>query len=246
MPLPTSRPGPTRARLALPLVAALVAVLLPGHAASADAPGWRLVLSDDFSGNELDSSQWGVYGGPGRTRAQENTFVHDGVLTLRTTQVAGNWKAAGVSNARGLSQTYGKYEVRARFDAGHGVRACGLLWPAWGGWPPEVDFLEIAANDPQRTENDVTNHYGATNRMEHGSYEADFTTWHTVGLEWTPDALVYTLDGEEKVRMTENVPDRPMWLALQSGITGLSARPSSLTPDVVDFDIDWVRVYERA
>lgn len=216
-------------------------------AAAASSAGWDLVMQDDFSGSSIDSSKWVVYGGEGRTRARENAFVGDGKLTLRTTRVGGKWKAAGVGGSRGVVQTYGKYEVRARFDAGYGVRAVALLWPTGSVWPPEVDFYEIASIDTQRRTNKLTLHHGPGHQMEHAKYDADFTQWHTVGVEWTPGMLRYTMDGRVMATMSgSNVPSRPMWLALQSGITGISARPDARTPGVVDYEIDWVKVYKRA
>jgi beta-glucanase (GH16 family) len=116
----------------------------------------RLVFRDDFNGLSLDISKWGVYNGGSRRAA--NTFVSNGVLTLRN-QLSGSWTAAGLSSSRPLKQTYGRYVVRARFDRGYGIRAVALLWPAGGGWPPEIDFLEINANDPARTHNNLTNHF---------------------------------------------------------------------------------------
>ena len=230
----------------LTVSATLVTLVQATPAAAVAGQSWQLVLNDDFNGSSIDASKWSVYGSAGSTRARVNASVINGMLTLRTTRVNGQWKGAGVSGSRGLVQTYGKYEMRARFSAGYGVRAAGLLWPAGGGWPPEVDFFEVASVDTYRTTNHLTNHYGAANSMQHASETADFTQWHVVGVEWTPDALRYTLDGVVKVTMTNNVPNRSMWLALQSGITGMSAQPGASTPAVVDFDIDWVKIYRRA
>lgn len=228
-------------------VSATLATLAQATPAAAVAgQSWQLVFNDDFNGSSIDASKWSVYGIAGSTRDRVNASVNNGMLILRTTRVDGQWKGAGVGGSRGLVQTYGKYEVRARFGAGYGVRAAGLLWPAGGGWPPEVDFYEIDGADTKRTTNRLTNHYGATNSMQHASETADFTQWHVVGVEWTPDALRYTLDGVVAVTMTKNVPNRPMWLALQSGITGVSAQPGASTPAVVDIDVDWVKIYRRA
>lgn len=47
----------------------------------------------------------------------------------------------GVSSSPGLVQTYGKYFVRFRIDAGVGVSYALLLWPADNSWPPEDRLL---------------------------------------------------------------------------------------------------------
>lgn len=204
---------------------------------------WELAFHDDFDGTEIDHDDWSVYNGG--ERRSENTIVQDGKLILRTQEQDGHWTAAGVSNSRALKMTYGKYVVRARFDAGDGVRAVALLWPTGHVWPPEVNFYEIPASDPQRTTNQLTNHYGEDNSMIHRSYDGDFTEWHDVGVEWTPDELRFTLDGEVMETITEHVPDRDMWLALQTatGTGGPSSEPGSETPSQVDMEIDQVDIY---
>ncbi len=182
--------------------------------------------------------------------SSSNVFVSDGKLVLRSKKTSAGWTTAGVSSARGLKQKYGKYEVRARLDRGYGLRSVMLLWPADTSWPPEVDFWEFSGRDPLRTTNHLTSHWGtaSSRKVEQKSYEADFTQWHTVGVEWTPTALRYTLDGRVMATMTgAAVPQERMWLGMQTntGSCALSACPNASTPNVVDFEIDWVKVYRR-
>lgn len=203
----------------------------------------RLVFSDDFNGGSLNTGKWGVYNGG--SRRASNTFVGNGVLTLRN-QLNGTWTAAGLSSARALKQTYGRYVVRARFDRGYGIRAVALLWPAGGGWPPEINFLEINANDPARTQNNLTNHFteGGHHQMSHASYACDCTRWHNFEVIWEPGRITYLMDGRITSTMTRGVSSQPMWLGLQTQVGGISASPNSSTPHVVDFEVDWVRAYD--
>lgn len=241
---------PQRARrLAFAGVASL-ALVIPSvvQASPATASGYTLVFKDDFNGSRIDTSKWGVYnGGNGGDRVAQNAIVGNGQLTLRTTKVNGVWKGAGVSAARANKQKYGKYEMRVRFDRGYGVRVAGLLWPANGVWPPEVDFYEIPADNTNRTLNTLTNHYGtrSNHRMHHDSYNADFTQWQTVGVEWTPNKLVYTLNGKPMRTMYKNIPNTAMWLGLQTRPGSWSGvKPNSSTPQIVDLDVDWVKIYK--
>lgn len=221
-----------------------------GAPLSSEQVGWTLAHRDDF--DSLDHSVWGVYGGRGNgitgPRSRQNTFVQDGTLVLRTAPVDGVWHGAGVSShPGGWTQMYGKYLVRLRFEPGYGVRAVALLWPT-APWPPEIDFFEVPANVPDRTTGIVANHYvGADGRntWERAFVQADFTQWHTVGVEWTPTALRFTLDGEVVETMTANVPHEPMWLGLQTAQgdmrQGFVPRPEG--PQKVDLLVDWVEVY---
>lgn len=230
------------------LLATLVLILPLLQPAPAHAAGFRLVFQDNFNGQRIDHNKWGVYnGGNGGDRVAANTIVQDGKLILRTRKVNGVWKGAGVSAARANKQTYGKYEMRVRFDRGYGVRAVGLLWPVSGGWPPEVDFYELPADKPNRQLNTLTNHYRTNtsrHRMHHASYTGDFTRWQTVSVEWTPNRLIYKMNGVTQAVMTQNVPRKPMWLGLQTRAgSNLGVKPNGTTPAVVDMEVDWVKVY---
>lgn len=241
----------TRFRTLKGVAAGLVLLLsvsgTPALVASADAatgdhhPRWRLTFRDHFNGRRIDPNHWAVYGQ--NDRRAGNTMVRDGRLILRTKRTEQGWTAAGVSNARARKMVYGKYVIRARFDRGYGVRGTALLWPTEGAWPPEVNFFEIDANDPARTVNNLTNHFGARNRMTHRSYGGDFTRWHRIGVIWTPGRLAFTLDGRVMRSIRHHVPRRRMWLGMQTAAGGMSAKANARTPAAVDFEVDWVKIY---
>lgn len=241
------RAGRRLAAVAVALVA--TAPLVQAAPTATAAPQWKLVMQDHFYGTKIDYAKWGVYnGGNGGDRVAQNTIVRDGKLVLRTTKVNGVWKGAGVSAARGNKQTYGKYLMRVRFDRGYGVRVAALLWPADGVWPPEVDFYEIPAKAADRQVNTLTNHYGTrgNHKMMHESYRGDFTKWHVVGVEWTPWALRFTMDGKVMRVMKRNIPQKPMWLGIQTRPgSDMGAQPNSTTPRVVDLEVDWVKIFRK-
>ena len=88
-------------------------------------------------------------------------------------------------------------------------------------------------------------HYNREDDQVGRSVEADFTKWHTIGVEWTPKLLKYTLDG--KIWATVNgtfVPSIPMELdaQTQAGTCGdkYDPCPSAKTPAMVKMQIDWV------
>jgi beta-glucanase (GH16 family) len=239
--------SPRHARiLASLLVATSVLVAgVVGQPTASEAGDARLVFSDDFDGDRLDPTKWGVYEGtkPGSIRKVENVWVKDGVLTIRTKrESSGRWSAGGVTNARAFEQRYGEYQVRLRVDKGKGVKAVALLWPARGAWPPEIDFFEISNH--HRDLNKITVHHGTQRdrKMIHAEYKADFTRWQTVGVRWTPTRMSFTLNGKVKRTISNGVPQERMWLALQSNI-GKYVKVDARTPRVVDFQIDWVRIY---
>jgi beta-glucanase (GH16 family) len=218
-------------------------------------PGWRQVFADDFSGSSLDLTKWYSYEGePGGDLGAwfdtSHVTVSGGDLVLsayRDPADGGIWATGGVSSSPGLAQTYGKYLVRFRFDGGHGISHAILLMPADGSWPPEIDFSED--NGEERNIDYATLHYGSQNAQEQATVATNLTQWHTLGVEWTPGKLVYTLDRSEWGRMTgSSVPSIPMVLDIQTqswacGINEWEACPDASTPATVNLYVDWVVAY---
>jgi beta-glucanase (GH16 family) len=211
--------------------------------------GWTLRDSDEFDGSRLDLSRWRVYDGPGNAgvglRRPSAVTVEDGALAIEA-----RGDVSGGIAWFGEPTTYGRWEFRARADAGSGYGQAILLWPDSDRWPEdgEVDVMEIIA--PNRDELVVTVHYGADDQQESVTVPGDFTQWHTYAVEWEPDHVTVLLDGE-RVFTTTNpaaVPDVPMHLAIQNDVGPLPgwipARDAE-TPDVVGLHVDWVRLYER-
>ena len=154
----------------------------------------------------------------GGQRRAENVIVGDGKVTLRTKRTSGVWTYAGISNSRAMKRTYGKFEIRARLDSARGTRAVALLWPANnGGWPPEVDFFEVAGDNPARTDNLTANHYreDGVHKIQHALVESDYTKWHRIGVIWNPSSLRFTLDGKVVAVQRGQVPQQDMWLGLR-------------------------------
>jgi beta-glucanase (GH16 family) len=220
-----------------------------------DLPGWKEVFGDDFAGSSLDSEKWFSYWGqpggdpggwfdPSHVTVSGNEMV---ISAYRDAADGGTWASGGVSSKPGLEQTYGKYLVRLRFSAGHGIAHAALLMPADGSWPPEIDFSEDNGED--RNTDYATLHYGSKDTMEQRTVATNLTQWHTVGVEWTRGELVYTLDGHEWGRVTGSaVPSVPMVLDIQTqawacGTNEWEACPDASTPSSVNLDVDWVVAY---
>jgi beta-glucanase (GH16 family) len=226
------------------------------HMPRGNLPGWRQTFSDDFTGEAL-SARWFRYDGqpagdPGGWFEPGHVSVGDGKLVI------GAWPepdrrdlyvTGGVSNRNTFSQTYGRFEIRFRAERGTGIAYVALLWPSDNQYPPEIDFAEDNGRD-RRTMHGAMHPALAGYANEGRSVSADFTKWHTAGLEWTPGKLVFTLDGEPWATITgPHVPDEPMGLALQTQAWycghGWEACPDESTPARVDLEVDWVVCYAR-
>jgi len=204
----------------------------------------------------LSKSRWGAYSGqpggdPGGWWDPSHVVVRRGVLDLesyRDSRFGGRWVSGGVSSAPAVRQRYGKYEVRFRMAPGYGIGGTLLLWPSGPDWPPEVDFWENGGSGRDRHVATATVHYGADNSQIQHDVRADFSKWHTVGVEWTPGLLVFTLDGRRWARVSgQAVPAEPMEMDIQAqaGSCGeaWAPCPSASTPARVRLQVAWVRIY---
>jgi Glycosyl hydrolases family 16 len=222
-----------------------------------DLPGWHQVLADDFTESQLNPDVWTRYwgqpgGDPGGWFDPSHVSLSNGDLVINAYQDpadGGKWATGGVSSAPGLSQTYGKYEVRFRFDSGVGIAHAILLWPTDNTWPPEIDFSEDNGSDRQTDY--ATLHYGADNSMVSRQLAVNLTQWHTLGVEWTPGNLVYTIDGQPWASVSSSqVPSTPMALDIQTqawacGTSTWEQCPTASTPSHVNLYVDWVVAYAR-
>lgn len=219
---------------------------------TSNALGRKLVYYDDFIGSSL-SSNWGVYdavpsSSPAGLWRPNQVTVSNSKLVIRATHEGSRWVTGGVANYTQARQTYGGYEVRFRFPAATGIKYAFLLWPASGNWPVdgEIDFAEDGGGN--RSNTTATLHYGVSNSIIQrdvatslgSAWTSNFTQWHTVGVDWSPGLLQYTLDGKVWASVsTTDVPTKAMDLALQTEMNG----PDGTTPETVDCEIDWVAVY---
>lgn len=216
---------------------------------------WRLKLFDDFR-HGLSRSRWGKYSGgsigdPGGLFRPSHVVVRNGTLDLQTyrdPRFGGRWVSGGMSSAPAIRQTYGKYEVRFRMDSGYGVGGDLLLWPSRGQWPPEVDFAENDGVEQRRNSMSAFVHYGADNKQVQRTVRADFSHWQTLGVEWTPGLLAFTIDGRTWATVRGAVvPAERMEMDIQAvaGTCGVAVAPcpDATTPARVHLQVAWVRIY---
>jgi outer membrane protein OmpA-like peptidoglycan-associated protein len=206
--------------------------------------GFALAYANDFTGSTLPSG-WTAFSGAasgdaGSTWAPGQVTVSGGVLQLTTSQVGSDdndWVSGGVSDGS-VPLTYGAFFVRSKMT-GVGPTQVELLWPTTA-WPPEIDFDETYGGD---TSTQATLHYTSANLEIHDNLTIDMTQWHTWGIVWTPDSIIYTVDGNEWASITTpaDIPDQPMILNIQQQTwcsSGFACPTASASTDV-----DWVALY---
>lgn len=175
--------------------------------------GYRLVWSDEFDGNSLDTSKWGYdIGGQGwgnneleyYTNRWENAYVTGGLLHIKAMRES--FGGRDYTSARLLTKgkfefQYGYVEARIALPRGMGI------WPAFWmlgrnidqvSWPScgEIDIIEAI-----NTENKVyaTCHWNSNGHAQYGKESGNFdiTQFHTYHLYWDRDFIRIGVDGNQ-------------------------------------------------
>ncbi|MGW0828254.1 polysaccharide lyase family 7 protein [Streptomyces sp. NPDC002845] len=234
---------------------------------AAERYGWGtpLPISDEFdytgpvdpakwdvpSGNVGGTAQcWKGHGGNGR-RCGKNSTVADGILTMHG---EANGDTGWIRQKRDTQ--YGRWEIRSRSrnigSDGGLYHPLHLIWPTADNRLEngEYDWVEYSNPDAQCLTAWLHYPQSPSDKKEHHELcPVDMTEWHNFAFEWTPEALVGYVDGEEWFRMSDgadddrgNIQAMPLGnLVIQlDNFTG----DSGLRPAV--FEVDWVRTYPVA
>jgi beta-glucanase (GH16 family) len=254
----------------------------------AQEPGGALFF-DDFSGSELDRSRWNVIV-TGRTVNNEQQayvdspdvlFVRDGALVIQPRYRQGFTTSQG----RTFDLISGRIDTRSKVTFTYGIAAARMklaaaagLWPAFwalgeGRWPDtgEIDIMENAG-DPGWTSVALhgPGYFGDTPLVKRTQIaRSDATGWHVYAVDWTRDALVFSVDDREVYRATRGTVERfgawaydnPKFLILNLALGGnfpksfnKTAGPYPGLPDSTvqairrdepRIEVDWVRVTGR-
>lgn len=151
---------------------------------------------------------------------------------------------------------YGWFECRFRVPAGKGFNSAFWLY---GPEACEIDIFEIVGSDTN--DGQMTLHWkkddilvGTSQWPTHITpsgfpFDAGF---HTFAVNWTPDTVEWYLDNWKvpeplwtRFIRDRHVPDVDMNVIFTLGVGGMDGDPDYTTPFPSDFEIDYVRVYQR-
>ena len=228
-----------------------------------DLPGWHQVFADDFTKDvplgkfpSAASQQWGAYPSPWKDSTRHGTYspldvvsVANGVLNKRIHTTGSTHKIAALlpkvaGPARG--QLYGRFAARWRADHLPGYKVAWLLWPDSGRGPATVRSTSrrwTSTRRPSQGTSTVRARRAATTSRRRRS-RSDPNEWHTTVVEWSPDLVVFKLDGVEVGRSTTRIPNTPMHWVLQTETKLGGKRPAKSVAGNVQ--IDWVSIWSYA
>ena len=193
----------------------------------------RLVWSDEFSGDALDTRKWrydtsrnkqGWYNGERQYySAGENLHLANGLLTIEARHEKldprrfRDWGGQEYTSAKifstGAGWTYGFFEVRAKLPCARGTwPAIWMLPVAMKAWPDdgEIDIMEQVGAEPNliyaSLHTKLFNHMIHTQRSAQKLVPSSCTAFHVYQLDWRPDSITIGVDGKGILRVLNNRP----------------------------------------
>ncbi len=247
---------------------------------------WECTFADEFDGSALDRTKWTPHPTSKNSHDDgrlcyvddpDNVSVSDGTLKLTVRKEETPVDCAGLYRAQytsamvaqyptpsggGFTQTYGRYEIRARVT---GAKVAGLqesfwMWPVdYEGyaWPAsgEIDIAEIYHRYPDRAipyvhynnpwDPNVTNNYCMID---------DISKFHSYVLEWTSERIKIFYDGQLCIddpwdpRFPQVKPqpfDKPFYLILTQALgVGGNDFNAATTPLPASTIVDYVHIWQ--
>jgi beta-glucanase (GH16 family) len=201
--------------------------------------------------NEL---QWYIDANYAPTSSVHPFSVAGGVLTITAAQTPADIKplinnyeyTSGLLTTHdSFSQTYGYFEMRADLPENTGAWPAFWLLPEDGSWPPELDVVEMYGQNPnQLLMTAHTNETGQHTTVGSTVNVSDTAGFHTYGLLWAPDKLVWTYDGVQVAEAaTPSDMNKPMYMLVDLAIGGQAGAPPDHLATPAQMKIDYIHAY---
>lgn len=220
----------------------------------------ELTFSDEFDKEKLDGKKWltNYYWGEKLLKDRysvesdlhfytdkENFEVRNSLLKINTRQqkIKGKvWSEANGFTAQDFDYTSGLINSGTSFRQKYGVFAAKIrlgdptarnaFWLLADKITPHIDVCRTANG---KVWFDFFTGDGRLLKTKLGSrYTNDYFIF---SLEWTPDKLVWKINGVDVLKQTSNVPQDPMYVNLAGGVNKPLTAPATM-------EVDWIRVYQ--
>ncbi len=247
-----------------------------GYEYDREALTYELVWAEEFNyDGKPDSTKWRYdTGGSGWGNNElqyytpgDNAEVRDGVLTIeaRIEKKGGrDYTSCRLVTRNAGDWLYCKVEARAKLPSGKGTWPAIWMLPtdwAYGAWPAsgEIDIMEHVGYNPNVVVQSihVDRYHGGSARNKSVRIPGVMDEFHTYGIEWLPDCIIFSVDGNETwtyrpLDMTDR-PGKEIWpfdkrmhilvnLAFGGDWGGARGIDESCLP--ARYEIDYIRVWQ--
>ncbi|MER8373940.1 family 16 glycosylhydrolase [Mesorhizobium sp. M1406] len=203
------------------------------------------------SNNEL---QWYIDTSYAPTSSVNPFSVEDGVLTITAARAPeaikpyiNNYQYTSglLTTHESFAQTYGYFEIRADMPEKQGAWPAFWLLPEDGSWPPELDVIEMTGQDPNKLlMTSHSNETGTHTTVASTPFVSDTGGFHTYGVLWTEDELVWYFDDVEVAHAaTPADMHEPMYMLVDLAVGGIAGAPADGLATPAEMQIDYIHAY---
>ena len=204
-------------------------------------------------------------------KSLENSYVKDGklhIVALKKEHENLPYTSVRLTTYQKFMFQYGKIEVMAKLPEGKGtwpaiwmlpesIRTKTEVWPLCG----EIDIMEHVGKDPNvvhtSLHTQLYNHMHGTQMTHFKKFTDMINNFHLYAVEWDQKSIKFYIDkklfyeaqkGQDgKVTTNEGWPfDKPYYLILNLAMGGNWGGEVDETFFPVDFQIDYVRIYQKS
>lgn len=242
--------------------------------------GYNLVWADEFQDSAYTYQAWDKFfpwgpwtGGYHHYDQPGNRYIDSGyaklvVLDTTVNGIVYNWDDNGDWNpyyrdfdySAGMFYSkrgflFGIFETKFRSDEGKGLH--NAFW-LYGQESQEIDVFEFFGSKPHEVQQNLIWKErdpltGSSQSASFKSASPNFTeAFHTIGVKWTADNVLFYLDGEDIIPNAftdfirkRHVPDLPMHVIINNAISGFDGEPNAQTKFPSNIWFDYVRVYQN-
>jgi len=228
---------------------------------------WELVWSDEFSGSNLDTTNWNIRTAqPGWVNAELQEYVKKGTIEVNeglliiTAMKKDSGYISGRINSQGKRVfQYGRIEFRAKLPKGKGT------WPAlWmlgqnidkAGWPKcgELDIMEHIGRMQNIVHGTVHNGLASGDHHNTGGLKVNTASedFHIYAIEWDAEKIRFFINDinyysyQPEIKNENNWPyDQPFFIIVNFAVGGYWPGfeiEDELLPQTLE--VDYVRVYQ--
>ncbi|MBN2166774.1 MAG: family 16 glycosylhydrolase [Marinilabiliaceae bacterium] len=233
---------------------------------------WEITFSDDFDKNTISTEKWmkGYYWGKSlindnyslSTEKQlftdNNIEVRDSNVRIITKKEQKNGKVWDPVNGFGIAdfnytsgllntghsfrQQYGKFEIKAKIKTAKQVNHA--FWLVGERMVPQITVIKTGSQKSKQFEVGTIINDSKQNSNLYSTISAVklANNYHIFTLEWTPQKLVWKINGIMVHEQTNGIPNTPMYLNFSTHLFN-DINDSSLP---AHWEIDWVRCYKEA
>lgn len=245
------------------LLLMLISVSVFGQPKFATSPSWK---TNFWLPGKIDSDDWTHHVGSFSkeieryTDSKANVYVSGGYLHIKAlrNEVTGEITSGRVHTLGKQSFKYGRLEIKAKLPTGKGIfPAIWMLRTDHAKVFPlgEIDIAEYIECFEQKqycTTTHIVERKPGEKEIRHRHttmVDADMTKFHVYALEWTPEALIFKLDGNEVFHVYKSEAefwpfDAPYYLLLNVAYGSWGAQcgtDDSIFPR--EMLVDWIRYY---